>query len=152
MLSSEYLHCHVKNSKSSTMFPAQLLWTGRWCLRTRQPQFSVNGTQISRLFSSTPITGAGYKMKSHSGAKKRWRSLASGSSFKRVRESYFMRKSFSYLCISNRQRLFIHIWTSPKALHKKIDWARLPIQILLRRTSWKNCFFLMVHINEVINV
>lgn len=26
---------------------------------------------------------AGYKMKSHSGAKKRWRSLASGSDFKR---------------------------------------------------------------------
>ena len=59
------------------MFSAQSLWTA---LRKSNPQSSV-----LRLFSSTPITEAGYKMKSHSGAKKRWRSLASGSSFKRVR-------------------------------------------------------------------
>lgn len=37
-----------------------------------------------RMFSATHIVEAGYKMKSHSGAKKRWRSLASGTSFKRV--------------------------------------------------------------------
>ncbi|KAF9454681.1 hypothetical protein P691DRAFT_189564 [Macrolepiota fuliginosa MF-IS2] len=36
-----------------------------------------------RLFSTTSVVEAGYKMKSHSGAKKRWKSLASGSSFKR---------------------------------------------------------------------
>ncbi|KAK0504242.1 hypothetical protein EDD18DRAFT_1063115 [Armillaria luteobubalina] len=37
----------------------------------------------SRLFSLSSVVEAGYKMKSHSGTKKRWRSLASGSSFKR---------------------------------------------------------------------
>ena len=70
------------------MFSAQSLWTA---LRKINPQSSG-----FRLFSSSPITEAGYKMKSHSGAKKRWRSLASGSSFKRVRSSYFMRKAFCY--------------------------------------------------------
>lgn len=38
-----------------------------------------------RLFSTTSIVQAGYKLKSHSGAKKRWKSLASGKAFKRVR-------------------------------------------------------------------
>ncbi|KAF8895485.1 hypothetical protein BD779DRAFT_1382198, partial [Infundibulicybe gibba] len=38
---------------------------------------------ISRGFSTTPAVNAGYKMKSHSGAKKRWRSLASGNAYKR---------------------------------------------------------------------
>jgi hypothetical protein len=61
----------------TTMFSAQSLWTA---LRKSNPQSSG-----FRLFSSTPFNEAGYKMKSHSGAKKRWRSLASGSSFKRVR-------------------------------------------------------------------
>lgn len=37
-----------------------------------------------RMFSATHVVEAGYKLKSHSGAKKRWRSLASGTSFKRV--------------------------------------------------------------------
>jgi hypothetical protein len=39
----------------------------------------------TRLFSTTPAVEAGYKIKSHSGTKKRWKSLASGNSFKRVR-------------------------------------------------------------------
>lgn len=45
-----------------------------------------------RLFSTTSAFEAGYKMKSHSGAKKRWRSLASGSDFKRVslHSTYFL--------------------------------------------------------------
>ncbi|KAG5729689.1 hypothetical protein E4T56_gene1035 [Termitomyces sp. T112] len=38
---------------------------------------------MNRLFSTTAVSQAGYKMKSHSGAKKRWRSLASGVTFKR---------------------------------------------------------------------
>ncbi|KAF9483479.1 hypothetical protein BDN70DRAFT_799676 [Pholiota conissans] len=35
------------------------------------------------MFSSTSVAEAGYKMKTHSGAKKRWRSLPSGTAFKR---------------------------------------------------------------------
>ncbi|KAF8964410.1 hypothetical protein BDZ97DRAFT_1700532 [Flammula alnicola] len=54
----------------------KLLWTAQSCLRTSTPS-------LPRLFSTTSVAEAGYKMKSHSGAKKRWRSLASGSSFKR---------------------------------------------------------------------
>ncbi|KJA21243.1 hypothetical protein HYPSUDRAFT_141070 [Hypholoma sublateritium FD-334 SS-4] len=54
----------------------QLLWSAQSCLRT--PAFP-----LFRLFSSTSVSEAGYKMKSHSGAKKRWRSLGSGTSFKR---------------------------------------------------------------------
>ena len=38
----------------------------------------------ARLFSTSAVAEAGYKLKSHSGAKKRWRSIASGV-FKRVR-------------------------------------------------------------------
>ncbi|KIL63234.1 hypothetical protein M378DRAFT_187084 [Amanita muscaria Koide BX008] len=41
-----------------------------------------------RLFSTTTAVEAGYKMKSHSGAKKRWRSLASGTSFKRPKAGH----------------------------------------------------------------
>lgn len=37
----------------------------------------------ARLFSTSAVAEAGYKLKSHSGAKKRWRSIASGI-FKRV--------------------------------------------------------------------
>jgi hypothetical protein len=39
-------------------------------------------TILAHYFSSTPVT-AKYKLKSHSGAKKRWKALASGV-FKRV--------------------------------------------------------------------
>ncbi|GLB38345.1 putative ribosomal protein l35 [Lyophyllum shimeji] len=38
---------------------------------------------VNRLFSTTSVAQAGYKLKSHSGAKKRWRSLADGTTFKR---------------------------------------------------------------------
>ncbi|TEB39791.1 hypothetical protein FA13DRAFT_1724012 [Coprinellus micaceus] len=37
----------------------------------------------ARSFSMSPIVEAGYKLKSHSGAKKRWRSLGASSVFKR---------------------------------------------------------------------
>ncbi|KAF8349457.1 hypothetical protein F5887DRAFT_946228 [Amanita rubescens] len=48
----------------------------------------VSATSPYRFFSTTQIVQAGYKMKSHSGAKKRWRSLASGSSFKRPKAGH----------------------------------------------------------------
>ena len=91
---STVAHDRSKNAVSrgrrpSTMFSAQSLWTA---LRKSNPQSSG-----FRLFSSTPINEAGYKMKSHSGAKKRWRSLASGSTFKRVCSSYYMRKAFLFI-------------------------------------------------------
>lgn len=128
-------------------------WSVTW--KTR-PMFSLWMTLKSpgqslgfRFFSSTPINEAGYKMKSHSGAKKRWRSLASGSSFKRVRSSYAIWKDSWLLSIRiNRERLSIRIWTLQKALHKRTGWALLPIRMLLNHTSWRNCFFLMVQIDE----
>jgi hypothetical protein len=61
---------------STTMFALgrQLLGTAQSCLRK---------PSTSRFFSSSPVNEL-YKMKTHSGARKRWRPLASGSSFKRV--------------------------------------------------------------------
>ncbi|KAH9480418.1 Putative mitochondrial ribosomal protein new15, mitochondrial [Psilocybe cubensis] len=62
-------------------FGRQLLWSAKSCLRAQQQPWQ---SAASRLFSTTqPVEGALYKMKTHSGAKKRWRSLGSGSSFKR---------------------------------------------------------------------
>lgn len=61
----------------------QLLGTAQSCLRQRQQLFQLSA--LPRLFSTTRAVEAGYKMKSHSGAKKRWRSLGSGNLFKRVR-------------------------------------------------------------------
>ncbi|KAE9400506.1 hypothetical protein BT96DRAFT_647771 [Gymnopus androsaceus JB14] len=49
---------------------------------------SSSHTWGPRMFSVTSVAEAGYKMKSHSGAKKRWRSLASGSSFKRGKANH----------------------------------------------------------------
>ncbi|RDB17980.1 50S ribosomal protein L35 [Hypsizygus marmoreus] len=48
-----------------------------------RPCMASPASIMQRLFSTTSVAQAGYKMKSHSGAKKRWRSLASGSDFKR---------------------------------------------------------------------
>ncbi|KAF5338875.1 hypothetical protein D9611_008796 [Ephemerocybe angulata] len=44
---------------------------------------TYNAVAQRAMFSTTPVAEAGYKLKSHSGAKKRWRSLGSGSAFKR---------------------------------------------------------------------
>ncbi|KAF8158116.1 hypothetical protein B0H34DRAFT_749559 [Crassisporium funariophilum] len=63
-------------------FGRQLLWTAQSCLHATRRQ-CMTATSATRLFSTTPIAEAGYKLKSHSGAKKRWRSLASGTVFKR---------------------------------------------------------------------
>ncbi|KAF8073719.1 hypothetical protein FPV67DRAFT_761871 [Lyophyllum atratum] len=52
-------------------------------LSTARSWSSPTSVIASRLFSTTSLAQAGYKMKSHSGAKKRWRSLASGIAFKR---------------------------------------------------------------------
>ncbi|KAF8903109.1 hypothetical protein CPB84DRAFT_1814744 [Gymnopilus junonius] len=59
----------------------RLLGTAQSCLRQQQQPLSLSS--LHRLFSTTQVVEAGYKMKSHSGAKKRWRSLASGNLFKR---------------------------------------------------------------------
>lgn len=61
----------------STMFLHRLLSTAQSCT-------APSSLRVNRLFSTTLFVQAGYKMKSHSGAKKRWRSLASGVVFKRV--------------------------------------------------------------------
>ncbi|KAF9046598.1 hypothetical protein BJ165DRAFT_1472940 [Panaeolus papilionaceus] len=59
---------------------SRLFGTAQSCLRIYQQQ-PVALSQ--RLFSTTSVAEGGYKMKSHQGAKKRWRSLASGNVFKR---------------------------------------------------------------------
>ena len=65
---------HGQQNFSFTMFLGHLLVSS-------SPRAWISS---GRLFSTTSVVEAGYKMKSHSGAKKRWRSLASGNSFKRV--------------------------------------------------------------------
>lgn len=64
------------------IFLGQLVSTIQSCTSARSLPI------IPRLFSTTSFVHAGYKMKSHSGAKKRWRSLASGVAFKRVSIRY----------------------------------------------------------------
>ncbi|KAF9013251.1 hypothetical protein BDQ17DRAFT_587142 [Cyathus striatus] len=53
----------------------RLLSTAQWYFKPQQPS-------LIRLFASSSVAEAGYKMKSHSGAKKRWKSIA--NSFKRA--------------------------------------------------------------------
>ncbi|KAF5360443.1 hypothetical protein D9756_004704 [Leucocoprinus leucothites] len=69
-----------------------------------------------RLFSTTSVVEAGYKMKSHSGAKKRWRSLASGTSFKRDKAYH------SHLAVSKspgrKNRLSQTTYSNPTQTHK----------------------------------
>ncbi|TFK28062.1 hypothetical protein FA15DRAFT_665845 [Coprinopsis marcescibilis] len=67
------------------MFAARLAQTCQSCLRSSSSLFSANVLQRS-LFSTSPVAEAGYKMKSHSGAKKRWRSV--GSTFKRAKAGH----------------------------------------------------------------
>ncbi|KAJ7675773.1 hypothetical protein DFH06DRAFT_1170490 [Mycena polygramma] len=55
--------------------PFQLLSTARFC--------ASRALWTPRLFSTSSVVEAGYKMKSHSGAKKRWRSAPGLKSFKR---------------------------------------------------------------------
>jgi hypothetical protein len=70
--------------RTGTMIPPVLRrgagFVSSW--RGFQPALSSIAANF-RLFSSTPSV-AKYKLKSHSGAKKRWKSIASGA-FKRVR-------------------------------------------------------------------
>jgi hypothetical protein len=54
---------------------------GQWMSTVR---LCLTAAFTQRQFATQSIVQAGYKMKSHSGAKKRWRSLASGNKFKRV--------------------------------------------------------------------
>ncbi|EAU86068.1 hypothetical protein CC1G_07147 [Coprinopsis cinerea okayama7 len=60
---------------------ARLATSCHTCLRSSI--FSNNVVAQRSLFSTSPVAQAGYKLKSHSGAKKRWRSLGSGTAFKR---------------------------------------------------------------------
>ncbi|KAJ7366917.1 hypothetical protein DFH08DRAFT_678987 [Mycena albidolilacea] len=55
--------------------PFHLLSTARFC--------ASQSLWTPRLFSTSAVVEAGYKMKSHSGAKKRWRSAPGLKSFKR---------------------------------------------------------------------
>ncbi|ESK87148.1 ribosomal protein l35 [Moniliophthora roreri MCA 2997] len=55
---------------------------------TIRPSLSFTTSWMPRLFSTTSAVGAGYKMKTHSGTKKRWRSLPSGSQFKRAKAGH----------------------------------------------------------------
>ncbi|KDR82848.1 hypothetical protein GALMADRAFT_56985 [Galerina marginata CBS 339.88] len=93
----------------------QLLWTAQSCLRQQQP---VSSTLVSlpRFFSTTRAVEAGYKMKSHSGAKKRWRSLASGTSFKRGKAGH------SHLNVTKapgrKNRLSTTAYSTPAQTHK----------------------------------
>ncbi|PPQ91680.1 hypothetical protein CVT25_012893 [Psilocybe cyanescens] len=95
-------------------FGRQLLWSAKSCLRTQQQSWS---SATSRLFSTTQsVEGALYKMKSHSGAKKRWRSLGSGSAFKRGKAGH------SHLNTSKtparKNRLSTTAYATPAQTHK----------------------------------
>ncbi|KXN88271.1 hypothetical protein AN958_07730 [Leucoagaricus sp. SymC.cos] len=80
-----------------------------------------------RLFSTTPIIEAGYKLKSHSGAKKRWRSLASGKSFKRVRVV-----SLKEDCVNHRKM-------QDKAYHSHLAVSKSPARKnRLSQTAYSN--------------
>ncbi|KAJ3801573.1 hypothetical protein GGU11DRAFT_216996 [Lentinula aff. detonsa] len=69
-----------------------------------------------RMFSMTSVVEAGYKMKSHSGAKKRWRSLGSGSSFKRGKANH------QHLNVTKpparKNRLSTTAYSTPAQTHK----------------------------------
>ncbi|KAF5314973.1 hypothetical protein D9619_007153 [Psilocybe cf. subviscida] len=84
----------------------QLLGTAQSCLRN---------PSASRFFSSSPINEA-YKMKTHSGARKRWRPLASGSSFKRGKAGH------SHLNVSktagHKNRLSTTAYSTSAQTHK----------------------------------
>ncbi|KAJ6613306.1 hypothetical protein B0H10DRAFT_1805793 [Mycena sp. CBHHK59/15] len=91
------------------MFPFHFLSTVRLCLSPRT-------SWGPRLFSTTSILEAGYKMKSHSGAKKRWRSSPGKASFKRG-------KAFrSHLNASKSpariNRLGVTAYSTPAQTHK----------------------------------
>ncbi|PPQ70020.1 hypothetical protein CVT26_013308 [Gymnopilus dilepis] len=89
----------------------QLLGTAQSCLRLRG-----QSSALSRLFSTTRIAEAGYKMKSHSGAKKRWRSLGSGNAFKRGKAGH------QHLNVTKsparKNRLSTTAYSTPAQTHK----------------------------------
>ncbi|KAF8645193.1 hypothetical protein AX16_008020 [Volvariella volvacea WC 439] len=87
-----------------------LLDRALWTMR------SVFATSSSRLFSTSQVVEAGYKLKSHSGAKKRWRSLASGTAFKRGKAGH------SHLNVTKaparKNRLAQTAYATPTQTHK----------------------------------
>lgn len=80
-------------------------------LRDQHTMFTLRSIVSTRLFSTSALLQYSYKLKSHQGAKKRWRSLASGV-FKRVKclvlksPSLYSRYFFVYL---SREKLAIDI-------------------------------------------
>lgn len=89
LLNIHILEVHTRSASSCGVGPLSLMIEVRMSRHVAVSMFYSTllpkSNPLFRLFSSTPVCEAGYKMKSHSGARKRWRSLASGSSFKRVR-------------------------------------------------------------------
>ncbi|KAF4590818.1 hypothetical protein EYR40_009415 [Pleurotus pulmonarius] len=84
--SARYLSFIEVHCPSSASFGLLKLLNSMFLLGSHRC-FIPNGPLLSsmtRLFSTSSTPQAGYKMKSHSGTKKRWRSLGSGDAFKRV--------------------------------------------------------------------
>ncbi|TFK61390.1 hypothetical protein BDN72DRAFT_778242 [Pluteus cervinus] len=97
-------------SLSQALLAARPIWT---------PHFG----SLQRLFSTTRTVEAGYKLKSHSGAKKRWRSQASGTVFKRAHAGH------SHLNVGKspgqKNRLAQTAYATPSQVHK-LKKALLP--------------------------
>ncbi|KAJ3749757.1 hypothetical protein EV360DRAFT_89696 [Lentinula raphanica] len=87
-----------------------------WATSTLRSAYTLSPIWRPRLFSTTTVAEAGYKMKSHSGAKKRWRSLGSGTSFKRGKASH------QHLNVSKpparKNRLSTTAYSTPAQTHK----------------------------------
>ncbi|KAH6908000.1 ribosomal protein L35-domain-containing protein [Coprinopsis sp. MPI-PUGE-AT-0042] len=65
------------------MISTRLATASQSCLRSIASSFAQRSA-----FSTSPVAEAGYKMKSHSGAKKRWKSLGNGTAFKRAKAGH----------------------------------------------------------------
>ncbi|KAF9533151.1 hypothetical protein CPB83DRAFT_758381 [Crepidotus variabilis] len=70
----------------------------------------------TRLFSTSKVVEAGYKMKSHSGAKKRWRSLGSGNLFKRGKAGHWHLNTSK--SPAQKNRLSTTAYSTPTQTHK----------------------------------
>lgn len=85
----------------------------------------------NRLFSTTSITQAGYKLKSHSGAKKRWKSLGGSSKLKRVSIIFRWASAIPSSFWNHRERRDTCISTPSRRPLQKISYAR---PLILRDT------------------
>ncbi|KAF5369480.1 hypothetical protein D9758_002751 [Tetrapyrgos nigripes] len=71
---------------------------------------------MPRLFSTTSSVEAGYKIKSHSGAKKRWRSLGSGNSYKHAHAAHTHKNQ--HKSPARKNRLAQTAYSTPAQTHK----------------------------------